>query len=55
MARYPAKRCGGMEIVLAAAIPMQTAEVVYMYRKLWITVTSLVKRRPHRVAVYFPA
>ena len=55
MARCPAKRCGGMEIVLAAAIPMQAPEACVYVPKWRITVTSLVNRRPPCEAVYFPA
>ena len=55
MARCPAKRCGGMEIVLAAAIPMQAHEACAYIPKRQITAASMVNRRPPRVAVYFPA
>ena len=55
MARCPAKRCGGMELVLGAAIPMQPADVCVYVPKGRITVTSLVNRRPPREAVYSPA
>ena len=55
MAICPAERCGEMEMVLAAAIPMQAADVCAYVPKLRITATSLVERRPPWQAVYSPA
>ena len=53
LARCPAKRCGGMEIVLAAAIAMQAVGAYVYVPKRTTADASVFNRRPPREAVYF--